>query len=141
MASRHLSLRLHPDALERLDSEGRRSRSTRSDLVKSLIEEGLRMRQHPGIVFRAGPAGRRPALAAGPDVWEVARVFRDPADHDGDAVSRTADLTGLEAGQVRTGMRYYAEYAAEIDEWIGRVDEEAERLEAAWLRERELLHR
>ena len=29
------------------------------------------MDDHPGIVFRDGPTGRRAGLAAGPAVWEV----------------------------------------------------------------------
>lgn len=27
------------------------------------------MDEHPGIVFRSGPAGRRAGLAGGPDIW------------------------------------------------------------------------
>ena len=67
MASRHLSVRLPEDALDHLDAESRRSGASRSELAKTLIEEGLRMREHPGVVFRPGPAGRRAALADGPD--------------------------------------------------------------------------
>jgi hypothetical protein len=29
------------------------------------------MNAHPGIVCRDGPAGRRPGVVGGPDVWEV----------------------------------------------------------------------
>jgi hypothetical protein len=42
-----------------------------SPLAERLIDEGLRMDDHPLIVFRSGPAGRRPALAGGPDIAEV----------------------------------------------------------------------
>ena len=34
------------------------------------VDEGTRMDEHPGIVFRGGPTGPRAALAGGPDVWE-----------------------------------------------------------------------
>jgi Domain of unknown function (DUF5615) len=41
-----------------------------------VVDEALRTREHPGITFRPGPAGRRAGLASGPDVWEVVRVIR-----------------------------------------------------------------
>lgn len=99
------------------------------------------MGRHPGIMFRTGPAGRRAGLIGGPDVWEVVRAC---LGHDlGDAAVRReiGDRTGLTADQVRAALRYYADYASEVDEWIRRVDEEAERAEADWRRERELLAR
>jgi hypothetical protein len=42
-------------------------------LAQRYIDEGMRLDRHPGIVFRDGPAGRRPVVAGGPDVWEVVR--------------------------------------------------------------------
>ena len=41
-----------------------------------LVDEGLRTTEHPGVVFRDGPTGRRAALAGGPDVWEVMRAIK-----------------------------------------------------------------
>ena len=52
-----------------------------------------------------------------------------------------AERTGLTPGQVGVALRYYAEYRDEIGAWIRGVDEEAERAEADWRRERELLGR
>jgi hypothetical protein len=97
------------------------------------------MEAHPGIVFRSGPAGRRPGLASGPDVWEVARVLRDVEARGDEAIRTTAELTGLAPQQVHTVARYYAEYQDEIDEWIRLVDEEADRAEAVWRRTYDLL--
>ena len=139
--SRHLSVRVGEEVLARLDVESRRIGRSRSWLAKQLLDEGLRMERHPGIMFRAGPAGRRPGLIGGPDVWEIVRAC---LGHDlGDAAVRRdiGERTGLTADQVRTALRYYAEYSGEIDEWIRRVDEEAEKAEAAWRGERELLRR
>lgn len=76
MSTRYLSLRVGGETFERLEAESRRAGKTRSEFVRTLLEEGLRMEAHPGIVFRSGPAGRRPGLAGGPDVWEVVRVSR-----------------------------------------------------------------
>lgn len=86
---------------------------------------------HPGVVFRWGPAGRRPGLASGPDVWEVIRVFRGLESTGEEAIKQTAELTGLTPQQIRTAIRYYSDFRKEIDDWIDRVDEEADRLQAA----------
>jgi hypothetical protein len=138
MPSQHLSIRIETDALERLDAESRRSGRSRSEVAKSLIEEGLRMQQHPGIVFRPGPSGRRPGLAGGPDVWEVIRVFLGVAAGS-DPVGQVVELTGLAPDQVRAAVRYYAEYRDEILAWIERVDELAASAEKIWRQEQELL--
>jgi hypothetical protein len=137
--SRHLSVRVDEEVLVRLDAESRRIGRSRSWLAKRLLDEGLRMERHPGIVFRMGPAGRRAGLIGGPDVWEVVRAC---LGHDrGDAAVRRdiAERTGVMADQVQAASRYYAEYGDEIDEWIRHVDEEAERAEADWRRQREFL--
>jgi hypothetical protein len=137
MPSRHISIRLDGGTFDRLDEQSRRTGRSRSEIAKTLLEEGLRMEAHPGIVFRSGPAGRRPGLAGGPDVWEIARVLRDQRGED--SLRETAALTGLSDQQVRTAARYYAEHQDEIDAWIRRVDEEADHLETAWRREQSLL--
>lgn len=87
------------------------------------------MEEHPGIVFRSGPGGRRAALAGGPDVWEVARVLSEGGGADrGEVVVRT----GLTLEQLGIVQRYYADYRDEIDAWIRHLDEEAERAEELW---------
>jgi hypothetical protein len=141
VATKHLTLRVDQNSLRQLDDESRRQRVTRSELAKRFIDEGLRMEGHSGIVFRPGPAGRRPALADGPDVWVVARVFREMAGPFEQAVQHTAKLTELTPTQVGTAAKYYAEYRDEIDEWLRDLDDEAERAYAAWLREQDLLGR
>ena len=139
MASRHLSIRIGEDVLKRLDAQSQRSGRSRSDLAKTFIEEGLRMEQHPGIIFRAGAVGRRPGLASGPDVWEVARLIRDLPLTGDELIEQAAELIDLTPSQVRIVARYYADYRNEIDEWIGMVDEDARLAEEASRREQELL--
>ncbi|MGH8908338.1 MAG: hypothetical protein ACRD0K_17970 [Egibacteraceae bacterium] len=84
------------------------------------------MDAHPGIMFRPGPAGRRPGLIGGPDVWEVARALRDVGLEGEDALRQTAELTGLAVHQVRAAAGYYREFTDEIDAWIAEVDREAD---------------
>ena len=91
------------------------------------------MDRHPGIVFRPGPAGRRPALAGGPDLWEVIRVVRNVEARGDKAIAEAASWLGLSAAQVRIAVDYYADYPAEIDAWLAKVDAQAIEAEDAAL--------
>jgi hypothetical protein len=141
MPTRHLLLRIEAKTLARLEAQSQKTGRTRSHVAKTLLEEGLRIEAHPGIVFRTGPAGRRPGLAGGPNVWEVARHFQQAGSTNDEAIQRIADVADLSLEQVQTVLRYYVDFREEIDNWIRRVDEEAERLEAAWLRQQSLFDR
>ncbi|HJQ42001.1 MAG TPA: hypothetical protein VJ831_02855, partial [Jatrophihabitantaceae bacterium] len=45
-----------------------------SSAANRFVDEGLRMEEHPGVVFRDGPTGRRAVLIGGPDVRDVIRA-------------------------------------------------------------------
>jgi hypothetical protein len=139
MVSNELRLHLDRTTLQRLDVESQKDHRTPSELAEVAIEEWLRMVEHPGIVFRPGPAGRRPALAVGPDIWEFARVVQDVEGTEDDTLERIAEFTFLTLDQASIALRYYHAYRDEIDEWIRRNDEEAERARSAWIREQALL--
>ena len=139
--SRHLSVRVGEDLFEQLEAQSRRSGQSRSAVAKQLLEEGLRMEQHPGIVFRSGPGGRRAGLIGGPDVWEVVGALRPADGGDADSLEDVRERTGLTADQVGAALHYYADYTDEVADWIRRVEDEAERAEARWRREQALLGR
>jgi hypothetical protein len=80
------------------------------------------MDRHPGIVLRPGPAGHRPGLAGGPDVWEVVRVVQNVEARGDRAITEAANWLGLSATQVQIAMEYYADYPAEIDAWLAKID-------------------
>lgn len=110
--------------LGQLDRRARTEGRARSALIQRYVAEGLEMDEYPGIVFRSGPAGRRPGLMAGPDLWEVVAVFRSFGD-----VKRTADWLDQSSGAVEIALRYYEEHRSEIDDWIRRNEEAAEAAE------------
>jgi hypothetical protein len=139
MTSRHVSVRLDSDMVDRLDEQSRHAGQTRTQLTKTLLEEGLRMEAHPGIVFRSGPAGRRPGLAGGPDIWEVARLFRSRDMSRSPNLNAIADELSLSMNQVRAALGYYADYKNEVDQWIEQLDREADQLLAAFERQQALL--
>jgi hypothetical protein len=125
--------------LTRLDRGARRRGEAKARTAERLIDEGLRMEDHPGIVFRDGPSGRRAALAGGPDVWEVVETLQDTGLKGEEAVAATAEWGVLTRAQVLTAMHYYGEFRDEVDARIARNGQEAERQRAAWIRAREAL--
>ena len=119
-----VSTRYPSEILRRLDRRAEDEGHSRSTLIQRYVAEGLEMDEHPGIVFRSGPAGRRPGLVGGPDVWEVVAVHRSFDD-----TQRTADWLDQPARAIETALRYYEAHRAEIDEWIRRNEEAAEAAE------------
>jgi len=111
----------------------------RSRLAERYIDEGIRMENHPGIVFRDGVTGRRAALAGGPDVWQLIGAIRDQEVRGDRAVQAVADLADLTVEQVRTAIRYYADHGGEIDERIRRNQEIADESEERWRREQHVI--
>jgi hypothetical protein len=141
MASLHLSVRLADETFQRLESESKRSGVTRSQLAKTLLDEGLRMERHPGIVFRRGAAGRRPALSSGPDVWEVIRTLRHLDSSGDELIRQTAELSSIRDDEVRTALGYYSEFADEIDSWISRIEQQEAEMEESLQRQQRVLSR
>jgi hypothetical protein len=135
-----LSIRFDHDVLARLR---RRAASvpgaTASGLAQRLVDEGLRMADHPGIVFRDGPAGRRPALVVGPDVWELVSFLREIDERGPAAVVAAAETFAIPEPAVSAGIGYYTAHVEEIDTWIAEAQEASERAEAEWERRQALL--
>jgi uncharacterized protein (DUF433 family) len=138
-AQKPFSIRMSQQTLARLDVGARRRGEAKARTAERLIDEGLRMEDHPGIVFRDGPAGRRAALAGGPDVWEVLETLRGTRLTGEQAIVATAAWGALTHAQVRAAVRYYADYREEVDERIAFNSQEAERQQAAWERAQEAL--
>ena len=115
-----------------------------SSAANRLVDEALRMNEHPGIVFRPGPTGRRAGLVGGPDVWEVVRAVKsaraaEPGLAEDDLLALVAENTGTPVRLIRAAVRYWASYAEEIDAEIAAAETAEEFAEDAWQRERRLL--
>lgn len=137
--ARQFSARLSASVIERLERRGTHAGLNKSRLAERYIDEGLRMEDHTGIIFRDGPTGRRAALAGGPDVWEVIAAVRASGLDGEEALTAAARWGSLSLPQVRTAARYYAEYPEEIDERIARNVQEADAAEQRWRREQHAL--
>lgn len=132
-------IRIGTETLNTLRERSKGSGEPLARLAERYIDEGLRADRHSGIVFRDGPAGRRPVLIGGPDVWEVVGALRSAPERGDAVVAALAERLGIGEAKVRAAVCYYGEYPEEIDAWIAANDAEAERLEASLARERELL--
>lgn len=135
-----LSIRFDHDVLTRLRQ---RSASipgaTPSGLAQRLVDEGLRMADHPGITFRDGPAGRRAALVVGPDVWELVVFLSEIDERAEGAIDAASEVFAVPDAAVRAGLGYYAAHPEEIDTWIAESRAASERAEQEWVRGQELL--
>jgi hypothetical protein len=138
-AQKPFSIRMSQRTLDRLDLGARRRGEAKARTAERLIDEGLRMEDHPSVVFRDGPSGRRAALAAGPDVWEVIETLQGTGLSGEQAIAATVEWGNLTPAQVGAAVRYFADYREEIEERILLNRDEAERRRAAWEREQEAL--
>ena len=123
-----LSARMSEAVLDRLERLSKRMGQPRSRVAEQLIDEGIRLREFPGIVFRSGPAGRRAALADGPDVWEIVRGLKQARLGEGDPIELLMASTNLHEDQIRLAAEYYSAYPDEVDARIGEDEEAAARL-------------
>lgn len=103
-----------------------------SAVAARLVDEGLRMDEHPGIVFRDGAVGRRAGLVAGPDVWEVVRAVRsgraaEPTLDESALLAMVEESTGVPVSVTRTAVDYWAAYPDEVEALIAHADEAEER--------------
>lgn len=125
---------MNPRTLARLEADARRRGEAKARTAERLIDEGLRMAEHPGIVFRDGPAGRRAALATGPDVWELIDTVKGTKLSGEKAIEAAAKWGGLNPAEVRAAIRYYGQFPDEIDERILQNRNEAKLQREAWER-------
>ncbi|MEU4713311.1 hypothetical protein AB0F73_06590 [Micromonospora purpureochromogenes] len=141
------SVRFDEAVLARLDRYVREHPGSSSSSVANMfVDESLRTYEHPGVIFRSGPAGRRAALNGGPDVWEVIGALHavraeSPELEGEELAAELTEVTGLGREQIAAALRYYATYSAEIDQLIRANHEAAEREERLRQAEQRLLKR
>lgn len=132
--------------IERLSSYvARHPGLTRSAVVARYVDEGLRMEEHPGILFREGPTGRRATVVGGPDVWEVIHAVKEaraaePDLSDEDLLTMLEDNTGVPRRMARTALEYWGAYPEEVDALVAYAERAEAEGTAAAGRAAALLH-
>jgi hypothetical protein len=135
-----LSIRFSPSLLTRLRQRANAmTGASAAGLAQRLIDEGLRMADHPGVIFKDGPSGRRAALAYGPDVWEIIKFLREVDERGPAAIDAAAEVFAVDASRISTAISYYGDYAGEIDAEVADADEASAHAEAAWRVQQQLI--
>jgi hypothetical protein len=109
----NVSVRLDDSLAELLRLRARAAGETLSDRLRRYAEEGARREEHPLIVFRDGPTGRRAGLLGGPDVWEVVMWLEDLAEEP-DPLAALIEDSALTRSQADAALRYRSAYPDEI---------------------------
>jgi len=141
------SVRFEPRVLSRLTAfVAAHPEMSLSSASNRLVDEALRMHEHPLVVFRDGPAGRRARLVGGPDVWEVVGAIRSVRDAEpdltGDDVLRlVAETSQVPVPLLRAALAYWGDYPDEVGAFLERALAEAAQAEVGWRRQQELLGR
>lgn len=131
MARSTTSLRLDDDLRARLAAAAEDEGTSVTGLVERFVREGLDIAEHPGIVFRPGPSGRRAALAGGPDIWEIASALRRLSGSEAQRIAALAAEFGIHERQVVLALNYAAAHREEIEARVRANDRalaEAERM-------------
>lgn len=127
--TKSFSARFSAEVVELLDARSERLGQSKARVAERLIEEGLQAEEHPGIVFRSGPTGRRAGIAGGPDVWEIVRDLKGAtAEGAADPLEAVGRISGIDRAIVESAASYYAGYPDDIDERIRVNEQAAERL-------------
>jgi hypothetical protein len=130
---------LPEDLLARVETQARAEGRSVSGLVSSMLDEAVKTRRFPGIVYRPGPTGRRAAVAGGPDVWELARAVKEATGRPEQRIQRVARALGVPAATLRLAVDFYAAFPEEIDERIAEDERAAERVRELVERREQLL--
>lgn len=97
-----------------------------SDAYRRILEEWLRMQEHPGIRFTDSLTGRRAALVNGPDVWKVIWIARA---FDFDPARIAEAYPWLTPDRLAAARAYHEAHRREIDALIEANDRAADELE------------
>ncbi|MDO8306842.1 MAG: hypothetical protein Q7V58_00600 [Actinomycetota bacterium] len=139
------SVRFEDTTLERLTAYAARHPGlSGASAAALLVEEGLRMDEHPAVVFRDGPGGRRAVVIGGPDVWEIIRALKDarqaePELSRGELIALVQVNSGVAEPLIRAALDYYGAYPDEVDGALIDADRIEEGLRLAMGRARDFL--
>jgi uncharacterized protein (DUF433 family) len=116
MAGVQKSLRLPQETLREIDRMAQESGKDFSAVTKDLLEEAIKMRRCPGIVFAEGTSGRRARVAgSGIEVWEIIAAYQS-VKKDAGRLKKTYHWLSPE--QLRAALAFYSAYPEEIDRQI-----------------------
>jgi uncharacterized protein (DUF433 family) len=130
MAGVQKSLRLPAETAKEIERMAKETGQDFSNITKDLLQEALKMRRCPGILFAQGTSGRRARVAGtGIEVWEVIAAYKSVKE-DFNRLKKAYHWLSEE--QLKAALGYYTIYPKEID----RLIEQNEQWNEERLRER-----
>jgi uncharacterized protein (DUF433 family) len=121
MAGIQKSLRLPAETMKEIEEMVRETGQDFSNVTKDLLEEAIKMRRCPGVLFARGTSGRRARVAGtGIEVWEIIATYKSVKQ---DFKRLKKAYHWLSPEQLRAALGYYSAYPEEIH----RLIEENER--------------
>ncbi len=130
MAGVQKSLRLPAETMKEIEQMAKEKGQDFSNVTKDLLQEAIKMRRCPGIIFAEGTSGRRARVAGtGIEVWEVIAAYKSVKE---DFKRLKKAYHWLSEEQLKAALGYYSIYAKEID----RLIEQNEQWNEERLRER-----
>jgi uncharacterized protein (DUF433 family) len=112
MPNRPVSIRIPENVRTEIEETARRARRDFSSVANEMLEEAVRMRRIPGILFVDGVLGRDALVAGtGLQVWEVIETYRDLSEDFG-RLKEVYD--GLSDYQLGAAIAYAAAYPDEV---------------------------
>jgi uncharacterized protein (DUF433 family) len=116
MAGVQKSLRLPVETMKEIEQMAKETGQDFSNVTKDLLQEAIKMRRCPGILFSEGTSGRRARVAGtGIEVWEVIAAYKSVKE---DFKRLKKAFHWLSAEQLKAAIGYYAIYPQEIDRLI-----------------------
>jgi uncharacterized protein (DUF433 family) len=108
MSTVQKSMRIPEELIKELNSIAQESGKDFSTVTKELLQEAIKMRRCPGIVFTEGVSGRRARIAGtGIEVWEVIANYKS-VDNDLRRLRKTYQW--LTEQQFRSIIGYWKTY-------------------------------
>lgn len=116
MATIQKSMRVPEELIKELENISRESGKDFSTVTKELLEEAIKMRRCPGIIFTEGTSGCRARIAgSGTEVWEIIAGY-ESVNEEFERLRNTYHW--LTEQQLRAAIGYWKTYPEEIDRLI-----------------------
>ena len=116
MAGVQKSLRLPAETTKEIEQMAKETGQDFSNVTKDLLQEAIKMRRCPGILFAEGIGGRRARVAGtGIEVWEVIAAYKSMKE---DFKRLQKAYHWLSTEQLKAALGYYTVYPREIDRLI-----------------------
>jgi uncharacterized protein (DUF433 family) len=116
MAGVQKSIRLPAETMKEIEEMAKETGQDFSNVTKDLLQEAIKMRRCPGILFAEGTSGRRARVAGtGIEVWEVVATYRSVKK---DFKRLQKSYHWLSREQLKAALGYSMTYPQEIDQLI-----------------------